>query len=129
LKPEGNETSYQQRDIERITNGLLLADAPPLKPSETGNSYYNAVPFQASCALGLPPPPPSSTAQHTLTGNAPRPLTQVLSWLPRIVLFPKFLDAAKCDHVIEIGKRRLGPSGLVLRKGEKSEAMTDIRTR
>lgn len=54
---------------------------------------------------------------------------QVLSWYPRIVLFPKFLDHDKCDHVVEIGKKKLHGSSLSLRKGETVEGTRDIRTR
>ena len=67
--------------------------------------------------------------RRPLTDAAAVPPPQILSWYPRIVLFPRFLDDAKCDHVVEIGKKRLHSSGLVLRKGETTEGTRDIRTR
>lgn len=89
----------QQNDIDRIGRERLLADLPPLEPAASGSGEYRTIPFQ------------------------------VLSWYPRIVLFPKFLDHDKCDHVIDLGRARLGISGLVLRKGETTSSTADIRTR
>uniref|UniRef100_A0A061R8P5 procollagen-proline 4-dioxygenase n=1 Tax=Tetraselmis sp. GSL018 TaxID=582737 RepID=A0A061R8P5_9CHLO len=88
----------QQSDIDHIGSRILLSDVPALHPTESGSPDYRTIPFQ------------------------------VLSWYPRIVLFPNFLDHDKCDHVVEIGKSRLGPSGLVLRQGETEEGTRDIRT-
>jgi len=76
----------------------LVSDLPALDPTASGNPQYRTVPFQ------------------------------VLSWYPRIVLFPKFLDYNKCDHVVEIGKSKMYKSGLVLRKGETETGTRDIRT-
>jgi len=91
-------SSIQQSDIERLAPAQFLLDEPPLQPAESGDPGYHTVPFQ------------------------------VLSWYPRIILFPKFLDHSKCDHIVEIGKKKLGPSGLSLRKGENMDRMRDVRT-
>lgn len=36
---------------------------------------------------------------------------QLLSLLPRAYLMPKFLDKARCQHVIDMATKRLAPSG------------------
>lgn len=36
---------------------------------------------------------------------------QLLSLLPRAYLMPKFLDKARCQHVIDMASKRLAPSG------------------
>ena len=102
----GKETSARRQPPEEIQQhdldrigSELVSDLPALHPTQTGNKAYRTMPFQ------------------------------VLSWYPRIVLFPKFLDYDKCDHVIEIGKSKMHQSGLVLRKGETTEGTKDIRTR
>mmetsp|Transcript_7205 Transcript_7205/g.18607 ORF Transcript_7205/g.18607 Transcript_7205/m.18607 type:complete len:365 (+) Transcript_7205:240-1334(+) len=88
----------QQSDIQQLSSRHFLADEPPREPTASGSAGYNTMPFQ------------------------------VLSWYPRIVLFPKFLDHDKCDHVVEIGKKKLHGSSLSLRKGETVEGTRDIRT-
>ena len=36
---------------------------------------------------------------------------QLLSLLPRAYLMPKFLDPARCQHVVDMASKRLAPSG------------------
>lgn len=40
----------------------------------------------------------------------------------------RFLDQAKCDHVIRLAESRLAPSGLRLKKGDTAENFKDVRT-
>ncbi|KAK9841956.1 hypothetical protein WJX81_000879 [Elliptochloris bilobata] len=72
--------------------------SPPVEPAESGNSFYTAQPFQ------------------------------VLSWYPRMVLYPGFLDQARCEHIIKMAKARLRPSSLALRKSDTADKIRDVRT-
>lgn len=71
---------------------------PPVAPGETGNQFYTTQPFQ------------------------------LLSWYPRMYLFPKFLDPERAQHVVKFAKARLAPSALALRKGDTEDAKRDVRT-
>ena len=42
--------------------------------------------------------------------HVPQPM-QLLSLQPRAYLMPKFLDKARCQHVIDMASKRLAPSG------------------
>ena len=68
-----------------IDSSGLLDDRPPVGHGHSGHPFYTVHPMQ------------------------------LLSWHPRAYLFPKFMDADKCKHVIEIASRRLYPSGLALK--------------
>ncbi len=39
----------------------------------------------------------------------------VLSWFPRIVVYPAFVDEARCNHIIKIANASMYPSGLAFR--------------
>ncbi|MBA0843070.1 hypothetical protein Goarm_000288 [Gossypium armourianum] len=53
---------------------------------------------------------------------------QVLSWKPRAYYFPNFATSEQCEHVIEMAKVNLKPSGLALREGETEESTKGTRT-
>lgn len=76
----------------------LLHERPPLHPAETGRPNYLAQP------------------------------SQVLSWYPRMLLFPKFLSDEQCDRLVEVAEARLAPSALALRTGDTAEGTRNIRT-
>ena len=40
---------------------------------------------------------------------------------PRMILYPGFLDKARCEHVIKMAKARLRPSSLALRKTDTAD--------
>lgn len=42
---------------------------------------------------------------------------QILSWAPRIVVFPAFVDKARCDHVIALAEKGIHPSDLAYAPG------------
>lgn len=71
---------------------------PPLQPAPSGDNFYHAIPFQ------------------------------VISWYPRILLFPSFLDQERCDKVIQIAEKQMFPSGLAYRPGEKIQEFQETRT-
>eukprot|EP00249_Psilotum_nudum_P016009 c25609_g1_i1 orf=287-1171(-) len=53
---------------------------------------------------------------------------QVLSWSPRALLFPKFVNEKQCETIIQLARKRLSPSSVALRKGETAENNKDVRT-
>lgn len=76
----------------------LLKLRPPLPPGQTGDDFLHAIPFQ------------------------------ILSWFPRIIVYPAFVDKARCEHVIKIAHDQMYPSGLAYRPGEKGDANQQTRT-
>lgn len=72
----------------------LMQARPPMTPAASGDSFYRIFPFQ------------------------------ILSWYPRIVVFPGFVDKARCDHVIAMAKKALAPSGLAYRCARRVQAGT-----
>ena len=52
----------------------------------------------------------------------------MLSWNPRAVFFPSFLDEARCKRIVELAAARLAPSSLALRAGDTASNTADIRT-
>lgn len=72
--------------------------------------------------------PPLAPAASGSPGYLVQPL-QVLSWHPRIVLFPNFIDAARCDHIIELARAKLRGSDLAWRPDEEPrDDDQDMRT-
>lgn len=76
----------------------LLDVKPTIKPGSSGNDFYTIAPFQ------------------------------VLSWYPRTVLFPNFIDQKRINHIINLAEKKLTKSTVVLRKGETQEGTKHIRT-
>ena len=83
---------------EAVEVSGLLDDRPPGEAGATGHSFYTVQPMQ------------------------------LLSWYPRAYLWPKFLDKARCEHVIAMAKKRLAPSGLALKRGDTAENTRNVRT-
>ena len=83
---------------EAVEASGLLDDRPPEDAGDSGHSFYTVQPMQ------------------------------LLSWYPRAYLWPKFMDKARCEHVIAMAERRLAPSGLALKRGDTAEATRDVRT-
>eukprot|EP00899_Mesostigma_viride_P019037 jgi/Mesvir1/27134/Mv20806-RA.3 len=52
---------------------------------------------------------------------------EILSWKPRLEVYHGFLSSEECDHLVDMGKRRLMRSGVVDTNTGKS-ALSDIRT-
>lgn len=76
----------------------LLQERPPLQPGASGLNEYVAQPYQ------------------------------VLSFYPRMYLFPKFVPDELCDQLVAEASTRLAPSALALRKGDTEEGTRNIRT-
>ena len=53
---------------------------------------------------------------------------QILSWQPLAYVIPNFISDEECAKFIEIAKKKMSPSGLALRPGEKAEDNTNVRT-
>lgn len=76
----------------------LLKVRPPLPAALTGDDFYHAFPFQ------------------------------ILSWAPRIVVFPAFLDQARCEYVIQLAEEYLNPSSLAYAPGQNVSLEQQTRT-
>ncbi len=48
--------------------------------------------------------------------------------LCRIVVYPAFVDSARCDHVVDMANKILYPSGLAFAPGEKVDMEQQTRT-
>lgn len=83
---------------EAIAATAPIKRAPPVPTTESGNDFYSVQP------------------------------QQVLSWYPRIILYPGFIDPERCAHFVKIAKARLAPSGLALRKTEGPQETENVRT-
>ena len=153
----------------------LLNVRPPLPPARSGDSFYHAIPFQASCVQGhitsfdhvahliatagttnsshtigtwqhgtfacmravfelgaltkQPVPSQSGTSDdsHAITLQSPYSF-QILSWAPRIVLYPAFIDPSRCDHIVAMANKMLTSSGLAYAPKEAVDKAQQIRT-
>lgn len=81
-----------------IEGSGLLQLRPPLPAAASGDDFYHAIPYQ------------------------------ILSWAPRIVVFPAFVDKARCEHIIKLANSLLYPSGLAYGPGEKVDPEQQTRT-
>lgn len=76
----------------------LLALRPPVEPAPSGSRDYVLFPYQ------------------------------ILSWHPRIVVFPAFLDAPRRERVITLADARLERSSLAWRPNERADPNQRTRT-
>jgi prolyl 4-hydroxylase len=74
-------------------------------------------------ALRPPLPPAVSGSGELLV----QPM-QVLSWFPRIVLFPNFIDAPRRERIVSLAQTRLERSGLAWRPSETPDPRQQART-
>lgn len=94
-----NQLSSQFGSFEELLEASkILEDRPPVPSGETGHEFYTMQPMQ------------------------------LLSWYPRAYLFPKFMDKARCEHVIKLAEEWLTPSGLAFKEGDTVENTKDVRT-
>lgn len=83
---------------EALASTGFMKVKPPGDHGETGHSNYIVQPFQ------------------------------LLSWYPRAYLYPSFMDPARAQHIVEIAKKRLAPSGLAFKAGDNADNTRDVRT-
>ncbi|CAK0751918.1 hypothetical protein CVIRNUC_002105 [Coccomyxa viridis] len=83
---------------DAMASTAAVQRAPPVQPGQSGNDFYSSQPLQ------------------------------IISWYPRIILFPGFIDEERCAHFIKLAKARLAPSALALRKTEEDQETEDVRT-
>lgn len=93
-----------------------------------GVDVYNFTAWEAQVQADLerrkPLLPPGESGE-----NFTRTMSfQILSWYPRIMVFPNFIDRARAEVIIQAAKAQMYPSGLALRSGEKYDEMKDVRT-
>lgn len=53
---------------------------------------------------------------------------QILSWYPRILVYPNFIDRERAQHIIKLATSRMKPSDLSWRPSEKRDDNQQIRT-
>ena len=114
----------------------LMGVRPPLPPAQSGDDFYHVIPFQVrKCDVWAS----RSSREGIISLAAPHRLmkryctcsdggAQILSWAPRIVVYPAFVDKARCDHIIRMASKRIVPSGLAYALGEKVDAQQQTRT-
>lgn len=83
---------------EFLESSGIMRLRPPLQPAASGIDSYVVQPFQ------------------------------ILSWYPRIVVYPNFIDAERCDHIVKLAEGKLRASGLAWRPDEKPVANQETRT-
>lgn len=98
LQPPSDPLDPTQLEQWMIESSGLMKVRPPITPAQSGDSFYHAIPFQ------------------------------ILSWRPRIVVYPAFVDSARCDHIIALATKYLYPSGLAYAPGEHVDGNQQTRT-
>lgn len=53
---------------------------------------------------------------------------QILSWYPRVVVYPNFVSPEQCKHIIALAESRMRPSDLAYRPSDQPDANQQIRT-
>jgi hypothetical protein len=127
-----SSSSSSEGATPALTDASLVHAAPsdrePLPAGANGNKVIHNIPFQARRLrgghAGLGHCCPVGLTRLAAAACAP----QVLSWNPRAVFFPGFLDEARCKRVVELADARLAPSSLALRAGDTAQNTADIRT-
>jgi hypothetical protein len=71
--------------------------------------------------LSRPSPPP-----HPHPPNMAPP--QVISWFPRIVYYPSFVDPKRCEDIVAGATKFMGPSGLAYKPGDSVPESQNVRT-
>ena len=137
LLPTYSPSSTPQLTVHRGRKALLevpdaAAVAAASRPPSAAASRVLSGDFStfeelldASGMLSDRPPVPAGVSGHPMYTMQPM---QLLSWYPRAYLFPRFMDLARCEHVIALAERRLAPSGLALKQGDTLSSTREIRT-
>jgi len=105
-----------------VTSGGIPVVPPedPLDPVQL-ESFM----LESSGLLKLRPPLPSAVSGDDFLHAFP---FQILSWAPRIVVFPAFVDSARCEYIIKMAEKMMFPSGLAYGPGERGDASQQTRT-
>ncbi|CAD7696771.1 unnamed protein product [Ostreobium quekettii] len=98
--------------------------AVPGDPTTPGPSQFDAM-LRASGFLNAKPIVATGVTGNDFYTVAP---FQVLSWHPRTVLYPSFIDRERCEHVIRMAERKLAPSTVAMRKGDTRADPNSVRT-
>ncbi|KAL6752875.1 hypothetical protein V8C86DRAFT_532734 [Haematococcus lacustris] len=96
--PPSDPLNPAQLESYMLEASGLLQVRPPITPAFSGDRTVRAIPFQ------------------------------ILSWFPRIVVYPAFVDKARCETIIKVATQRMYPSGLAYRPGEHVEGEQQTRT-
>lgn len=107
---------------------LETSDSASLARPPSG-AHYNFSSFEelvewSGMLANNPPKPSGETGMESYVVQP----AQLLSVYPRAYLYPRFIDAERAQHIIDLAKNRLGPSGLALKKGHTADNTQDVRT-
>eukprot|EP00955_Chlamydomonas_euryale_P086161 364197-Chlamydomonas_euryale.AAC.5 len=80
----------------------------------------SAVRLQALDSTLISSPPPSPGPSNGRAPHAPHNA--------RIVVFPAFVDSARCEYIIKMAEKMMFPSGLAYGPGERGDASQQTRT-
>lgn len=70
------------------------------------------------------PYPYMPISHHQASSAVPRSCSsQILSWYPRIVVFPGFIDKARSEHIVKLASKYMHPSGLAYRCVRQQDAV------
>jgi hypothetical protein len=127
-----SSSSSSEGATPSLTDASLVHAAPsdrePLPAGANGNKVIHTIPFQARRLRGAQGARGKSAYGRADATRGCRCAPQVLSWNPRAVFFPGFLDEKRCKRVVELANARLAPSSLALRAGDTAQNTADIRT-
>ncbi|PNH05867.1 hypothetical protein TSOC_007849, partial [Tetrabaena socialis] len=98
----------------------IAAAAPSLNPYDLG--------FEAAVARGLETLKPAMTPGDSGEAFYRTIPFQILSWYPRIMVFPNFIDKERREDIVALAKKFMFPSGLAYRPDEKVDAAQQVRT-
>lgn len=97
-----------------------LAAINPLDPAQLENYM-----LEKSGILNVRPALPAAKSGDEFVRVIP---FQILSWAPRIVVFPSFIDKARCDAIIHMANKTMYKSAVAFRPGENWDSEQQIRT-
>eukprot|EP00798_Chlamydomonas_sp_ICE-L_P013953 gene13954-19889_t len=119
MSEESASSFSQTLETETVQAGQRL-NLDPLDPTQMETTL-----LEASGLLDVRPPVPAAQSGDNFYRLIPM---QILSWYPRVVVFPGFVDKARCDHVIALATKMMYPSGLAYAPGEKGSSEQQTRT-
>ncbi|KXZ56830.1 hypothetical protein GPECTOR_1g749 [Gonium pectorale] len=102
---------YDMEAFEAAVSKGLSTLKPPMTPGESGEAFYRTIPFQAGCMAAA--------------GGLMR---EIISWYPRIMVFPNFIDKARREEIIAVASKQMAKSDLAYRPGENTDANQQVRT-
>ncbi|KAL6762869.1 hypothetical protein V8C86DRAFT_2508092 [Haematococcus lacustris] len=102
---EGSPALLDPLDTPKLEQFMLetsgiLSKRPPIQAAGSGDDFVRVIPFQ------------------------------ILSWAPRLVVFPAFIDKARCEAIMRMSNASLQKSGLAWKPSDedRNDADQEVRT-